>query len=399
MPEVDVLIAGAGPAGSSAAYFLARAGLRPLLLDQSRFPRDKVCGDGLTPRSTRMIERLGLREKIEGKYRRITSVRMISPFGTLAELEMPKECFGGQGFVVPRYELDSMLLQNALDAGARLQSGCRVTGVRREDGKIICTAEGGDEYAAKVLVAADGANSIIRRKLKLDKRTAKHGAWAIRAYYSGVAPDSAGAFEISWDKQLLPAYGWLFPLEGGRANVGLGIREDYLKESGRKLPDLFDDFVKLNPRMQVELKNATCEGKPRGHYLPFGSYYDPFTADRVIFAGDAAGFIHPLTGEGIEYALESGEAAAGMILTVHGAGGNYTKKELDPYGKECMRRFGHTMSMGYRMQRMFRFPRLVERSMKLAVENEEIRNQFASVLIGDGRGLPLSLYRKVILGF
>ncbi len=398
MAVVDILIIGAGPAGSSAGYFLAKGGLKPVIADQAKFPRDKVCGDGLTPRSATMLEKLGLRNRIEGKYRTIRAVRMTSPYGMLADLDMPPECFGGSGYVVPRKELDQILLDNAREAGAEFLEGHRLNGITVEPEQVVCSFDNGAKIAARVVIACDGANSIVRRKLKLDHRPEKHGAWAIRAYYSGVDSEAANAFEICWDKELLPAYGWSFPLENGRANVGLGIREDDLRKSGKKLPELFDAFVKDNPRMKLELRNAESEGKPRGHYLPFGSFIDRLTADRVIFAGDAAGFIHPLTGEGIEYALESGQAAANTLLALWKQGSRFTVADLKPYGEECNRRFGHTMKTGYTMQRLFRFPRLVERSMRMAVKDDAIKRQFAEILIGDGQKISFGLIRRVLIG-
>lgn len=397
----DILIIGAGPAGSSAAYFLARAGLKPVIADQEKFPRDKVCGDGLTPRSATMMEKLGLRQKLEGRYRTIRAVRMTSPFGTQTDMEMPKECFGGSGYVVPRLELDDMLLRNAREAGAEFLEAHRLVAIEPGPEKLICRFSNGVEIAARVIIAADGANSIVRRRLKLDHRTERHGAWAIRTYYSGVEQQAPDAFEICWDRELLPAYGWFFPMENNRANVGLGIREDDLRKSGKKLPELFEEFVTQNPRMQRELRNAKPEGRPRGHYLPFGSFVDDLVGDRVIFTGDAAGFIHPLTGEGIEYAMESGEAAANTLLAAlaQNPETRFSMKELAPYGDECNRRFGHTMRTGYTMQRLFRFPRLVERSMRLAVRDENVRRQFADILIGDGKRIGFGLYRKVLLGF
>ncbi len=398
--EADVLIVGAGPAGSSAGYFLGKAGLKALIVEQSKFPRDKVCGDGLTPRSSAMMRRLGLYEKLEGRYRSIGTVRMLSPYGVTADMDMPPACFGGKGFVVPRMELDHMLVRNALEAGAELVENEQIVAVRREPDAIVCEAASGNSFRAQMVIAADGANSLIRRKLKLHERADRHGAWAIRAYYSGVKADSPNAFEICWDRHLLPAYGWLFPLEGGKANVGLGIRADDLHKSGKTLPQLFDLFVNENPNMRNELRDAKMEGKPRGHYLPFGSYIGELAADRVLFAGDAAGFIHPLTGEGIEYALESGEAASQVILGIWKAGNReFSAVSLKPYAAECDRRFGHTLRVGTRMQQLFRYPRLVERSMRLAIRDEGIRNEFADILIGNGDRIKISLYRKVLLGF
>ncbi|MEW6775452.1 MAG: geranylgeranyl reductase family protein [Bdellovibrionota bacterium] len=393
----DVIVVGAGPGGSSTAFFLAKAGIQVLLLDRVSFPRDKVCGDGCTPRTARMLDRLGVRQAVAKDYPRIDRARLVSPGGIVVDSPIPEVAFGGVGYALPRYVLDNLLLENATRAGAEFRGEKAVRTVESGPGGAAVVLESGERLAGSFVVGADGAYSVVRRSLGLEPNGAAHGAWAIRAYYEGVEMTAPNAFEICWDKELLPAYGWLFPVGPGRANVGLGLRTDHLKRLDRKLPDLFEEFLRRDPNIGAELKNARLIGKPRGHFLPLGSQLPRTYGERVVLVGDAASFINPLSGEGIEFALESGELAA-ATLAEGLRRGEFSASFLKGYEKGWRKAFGHTLRVNTRLQWFFQFPRMVDRIFRVANRDERTKNELADLILGDRRRLSLRLIWKFLFG-
>ncbi len=393
----DVAIVGAGPAGSSAAHFLARAGIRTLVLDKARFPRDKVCGDGCTPRTARMLERLGVRQQISTSHQRIDQVYLVSPGGVVLHSPLPEQCFGGVGYAVPRFVLDNVLLQNALASGAEFRPGTAVRSVQVESDSVRIVTEGGESIGARLVIGCDGAYSMVRRAIGAAPNEGRHGAWAIRAYYEDVEIRNPRAFEICWDRELLPAYAWLFPVGPGRANVGLGLRADYLARMGRKLPDLFEEYLARDPHIGAEVRRGRLVGKPRGHFLPMGSRHPRTFSGRVLLAGDAASFINPLTGEGIEFALESGELAAQTARAALSSG-DFSAAALSSYETAWVEAFGHTLRVNSSLQWIFRFPWMVDRIFRVAGRNEVVKDELAELMVGQGRRLSPGLLWKLAWG-
>ena len=392
-----MVIVGAGPAGSSAAHFLARAGVRALLLDKARFPRDKVCGDGCTPRTARMLERVGIRQQISASHQRIDQVYLVSPGGVVLHSPLPEQCFGGVGYAVPRFVLDNLLLQNALAGGAEFRPNTAIRSVSVEPGNVRLVTESGETILARVVIGCDGAYSTVRRAMGAEPNAGRHGAWAIRAYYEDVEIKNPRAFELCWDRELLPAYGWLFPVGPGKANVGLGIRADYLARMGRKLPELFGEYLARDPHIGAEVRGGRLVGKPRGHFLPMGTWHPRTYGERVLLAGDAAAFINPLTGEGIEFALESGELAAQTVQAAL-AGGDFSARGLSSYEGAWMEAFGHTLRVNGSLQWIFRFPRMVDRIFRVAGRNEAVKDELAELMVGQGRRLSAGLLWKLVWG-
>ncbi|MEW6776902.1 MAG: NAD(P)/FAD-dependent oxidoreductase [Bdellovibrionota bacterium] len=376
MDEWDVIVVGAGPAGASAGWFLARGGAKVLLLDRSGFPREKVCGDGLTPRSVRMLEALGLGERYKRFYHRIDGVRLVSPDGTVLSTPLPASVFGGVGCTVPRKVLDNDLLENAVAAGAHFRASWPVRSVEVEADRVCVTGESGERLVAKAVIGADGAYSVVRRSLRIPPNEGVHSAWAIRAYLEGVELDFPHAFEVVWDRDILPAYAWVFPLGEGRANVGIGTTSWHLEKMDRKLPDLLAAFLEKNPHLKGRARE-----RPKGHCLPLGSFLPRTWADRALLAGDAASLINPLTGDGIEYAMESGRYAAEALLEGL-AEGDLSGKGLRSYERRWRASFAHTLKFNWRMRWFFNFPSLVDRLFRVAGRYEDIPEELAGLVLG-----------------
>jgi menaquinone-9 beta-reductase len=323
----DVVVVGAGPGGSAAAATLARGGARVLLCDRSGFPRDKACGGGLTPRGVAAAERMGV-DTAGPAFVRVGGVHMAGG-GRSSTVAFPATArWPGHGTVVRRSDLDALLLEEAVRAGAEFRSGVRVLGPVVEDGVcrgIRAMVDGSRaEIAAPLVIGADGATSVLARGSGAGGRSGEgRGFWyaALRAYFSGVEPMCGGdgaALEFyplrGRDGRWLPAYGWVFPLPDGTANVGVDIPHRPGLAGCPPLREAYDRFV---DRMRAErpgFAGAREQAPPVGALLPEAMRGFTPGVPGLLLVGDAAGLITPYSGEGIVYALESAELAGAAVL-------------------------------------------------------------------------------------
>ncbi len=325
--QTDVVIVGAGPAGSAAATFLAREGLEVLVVDRAVFPRDKVCGDGLTPRAVAVLQRLGVDARLRHmgirplrEYRAVTSRghEITIPFS--APREGPD-----YGYVMPRRELDLLLVETARAAGAVVWEGTRALNLERDSfGRpvVVCRRLGGDLFRlrARVLIAADGSRGSFSRTL-LPSRRLEPSAIGIRAYMEQVEGVD-GALNFFLERHLLPGYGWIFPgaKEGAPANVGVLVRTAALRRSRLSLRALFNGFLASGSLAWPHLRHARLISAPAAFPLQMDFRKARRPEDSVLFLGDAAGLVNPLSGQGIGSALESAQAAARAIVSALRAG-------------------------------------------------------------------------------
>ncbi len=334
-----VIIGGAGPAGATAAFFLARSGVDVLLVDQATFPRYKTCGDGLGSMGMNMLAKMGLIEWVtSNEFNEITHVLTSSPNGNFIRTR-PDPTISTHNHVVPRIELDARLVETAVRAGARLMQGTRITGMERLGADRVRlmtkTANSAETLQAPLLIAADGGQASFTRRLGLDSRAPEHVA--MRAYYDGDVGDPR-QIELHWDKSILPGYGWVFPLGGGRANVGVGLHAADVRRLRLNLRNVLATFVEKNPHAQARLKHATRVGAPQGHPIRTDAQSTSPYLDNVMIVGEAAGLVNPLTGEGIGPAMISGEIAAHYALCALESG-DFLSNGLAAYGRAIRRRF------------------------------------------------------------
>ncbi|GGS55149.1 NAD(P)/FAD-dependent oxidoreductase [Actinokineospora fastidiosa] len=290
----DVVVVGAGPAGSAAAIAALRAdpAARVLLLDAADFPRDKVCGDGIAPHAVDLLAALGV-DGLTAGTAPITRLRLVSPRGV--EAARP---FARPAFVVPRKVLDHRLVRAAQAAGAVLRRR-RVRTIAPEGAAVLVDGE----IRAGVVIGADGAESVVRRQC--GARAAPRGTVAVAVRgYAPSHPWPDGEQVITLDATRWPAYAWAFPVGDGTANVGYG--EVLLGPAPTR--------AHLTARLHHLLPG--CAPTPlRGHRLPLSPGRPAIGHGRVLLAGDAASLINPLTGEGIHYAVLSGSLAGAAALT------------------------------------------------------------------------------------
>ncbi len=314
---------GAGPAGSTTAYYLAQAGLDVLLLEKSRFPREKVCGDGLTPRGVKALVAMGISVSEQDGWVRNKGLRVIGA-GKRMELPWPElSSYPGYGLVRPRTDLDQMLARRAQQAGARLLEGVTVTGPVRDDrtgritGVTARAADAGDErtYTSRVIVAADGNSSRLSVAMGLRKRDDRPLGVAVRTYYQTPRHDDdyLESWLDLWDgDRLLPGYGWIFGMGDGTSNVGLGLLNTSAAFGHTDYHALLRKWLEGMPaEWGFTEENRT---QPiRGAALPMGFNRTPHYYQGLLLVGDAGGMVNPFNGEGIAYAMESGEILARTI--------------------------------------------------------------------------------------
>jgi len=309
--RTDVVVVGAGPAGSAAAIELARSGLDVIVVDRAVFPRDKICGDGLTTGALRQLEHLGLDPGAVASWQDATDCWVTSPSDVTVHFPLPR----GQGrfaAVARRRDLDAALVDLARAAGADVREGVAVTDTVESDDGVTVTTDAG-RIEARWCVAADGAWSPVRKALDLAP-PGYRGEWhAFRQYFTNVSARAATELVVWFEPDLLPGYAWSFPLADGTANVGFGILRD---QGSYKVNDMGPLWRELLTRPHVRDflgPDATPEGPHRAWPIPARVDRIALSHERTLFVGDAAAATDPMTGEGIGQALLTGRWAAESI--------------------------------------------------------------------------------------
>ncbi|MCU1458850.1 MAG: geranylgeranyl reductase family protein [Actinomycetia bacterium] len=317
----DALIIGGGPSGAAAAYWLAERGRRVLVVEKKRFPREKTCGDGLTPRAVRQLHDMGLADDLAG-FQKFDGLRSIA-HGLTLELRWPEHPdFPDYGYVVRRRELDEMVAARAVKAGAVLRSpaeaiapivdGGIVTGARIRDKETGVS----EEVRARYVIVADGANSRFGRALGTQRDRSYPLGMAVRGYFTSPYHDEPwieSHLDLR-DKEgnHLPGYGWIFPVGDGTVNVGVGLLSTFQGWKDVNTSHLMDAFVATAPARWGISPETSC-GAPTGGRLPTGGSVGPHAGPTYLVVGDAGGSINPFNGEGIAYAYETGRLAADAV--------------------------------------------------------------------------------------
>lgn len=355
--DAQVIVVGAGPAGSSAAFHLARAGVDVLMLEKDDFPREKVCGDGLTPRGVHQLVRMGVDVTGEG-WHRSRGMRWVCGERHVL-IDWPNLArFPDFGLTRTRHDFDEILARHAQAAGARLHTGVKVTApLTDRTGRVVGVraAAGPDgepvEHRAPLVVAADGASARLAVALGAHRDKARPMATAVRRYFRSPTRSGEEYLELWADLRIphteawLPGYGWIFPLGDGRVNVGVGV----LGRRGRRTPDLRAVLAAWLERTPPEwgLDEAGADGPLRSAALPMGLNRRPQYGRGLMLVGDSAGTISPWNGEGICQAMESGEAAAEVAaLALTRPAGPGRERVLQSYPAVLDRRWGRYYRLG-----------------------------------------------------
>jgi geranylgeranyl reductase family protein len=366
----DAIVVGAGPGGATAAHYMGRAGLKVLLVDRAGFPRDKVCGDAISRKATAMLADLGI-PSLEGLEDCMPSygVRLSGDRGDPLTLSFEDEYERGTppSYVCTRRSFDRLLVDRAVAAGVTfwpharvdelLRQGDQVSGVRLTRLQANGSGTSEDRFprseavTARVVVGADGAYSVVARELRMPQLDERHYCAGIRAYFRNVAtPDPLHHLEVYFLDQVMPGYFWVFPLPGGRANVGVGMLSHTVKKQGVQLKDVLVECLQ-HPRVRERFDGAEMEGVTKGWGLPLGSKPRRMAGDGWMLVGDAASLVDPFAGEGIGNAMLSGRLAAETVVRA-AESRKGTFDVLRAYPKNVMRELGGELRLSYAMQRL-----------------------------------------------
>ncbi len=329
----DVLVVGAGPAGSAAALTLARAGLGVVLVDQHAFPRDKVCGDALIPDAHSALRQLGVLDAVMAQAEPVSFVGCIGPRG--GRVDVP-----GTLAVLPRQQLDHLLCRAAVAAGARMFAPLRFVAPIEEGGQVVgASLQHGDathSVRARWLVLASGAVPQALLAAGMSERHTPSGV-ALRGYVKNDAMvGRISALEIVWHRALTPGYGWIFPCRDGVFNIGVGISDSHAENKNGKLAKkevnlrrVMDDFQKVHAPARELMQGGTLLGPMKGAPLRCTLDGARFTRPGLLVTGEAAGSTYSFTGEGIGKAMETGIYAAEALLAGHASGSSDAQVRAD----------------------------------------------------------------------
>jgi len=383
--SADVIIVGAGPSGSATAAYLAMAGLDVLLLEKAVFPREKVCGDGLTPRAVRELITLGIPTPAEDGWIKNHGLRIVGG-GIRLELQWPDlASFPPYGLVRTRKDFDDILAKHAVWHGARLHESTNVTdpildertgaiiGVRAKAMDPNGRPTGEDlVFRAPLVVAADGNSSRLSMSMNRPKRDDRPMGVAVRTYYT--SPRHDDDYLESWlelwskndagNRVLLPGYGWIFGVGDGTSNVGLGILNTSAAFGKVDYKDILSRWVDTLPP-EWTFNDQTMTGPVRGAALPMGFNRQPHYDRGLLLVGDAGGMVNPFNGEGIAYAMESGRLAAEVIAQAFARPSDAGReKVLQSYPRVMKDALGGYYTLGRGFAKMIGNPEV----MRLAVK-------------------------------
>jgi geranylgeranyl reductase family protein len=310
--ETEVAVIGAGPAGAAAAIVAASAGRRVLLLDKATFPRDKICGDGITTGALRLLEDLGVQPDAVGSWTEVHDIHVGGPSGHVVTFPLPTGR-GQYAVVARRADLDHAIVERARAVGAEVREGVSVVGATEDGDGVTLELDDGTTVRAANVIAADGMWSPTR-KLLGTAVPGYLGEWhAFRQYFRNTGP-AARDLWVWFEPDLLPGYAWSFPLPDGGANVGFGIQRG-AKIATKEMKALWPELL-ARPHIAAVLgPDAVPEDRHQAWPIPARVGEVALSAGRVLWVGDAAAVTDPMTGEGIGQALLTGRLAAEAILS------------------------------------------------------------------------------------
>ena len=379
----DVVVVGAGPAGSATAHSLTARGFDVLLLDKASFPRDKTCGDGLTPRAVHVLDEMGVLPQLLVAGCRLNNVRIIAPNGRVVNAALPHH--GGSPdytLVVPRLVLDDLLRQHAIASGTEFESSIDITELIQEGDRVLLrgTSHGHTiAFRGRMAVIATGASVKLLKNVGILTHTPPV-ALSSRAYFENVSGLSDVA-HMSFAGLPLPGYGWVFPLSDGSANIGAGIVPPgrFRRRAAPRAP--FETFVNT-PQLQSMLANAWRVGPVKGFPIRTDFVRARTWGPRTLLVGEAAGLVNPLTAEGIDYALESGHLAADHLAHMFAAD-DFSPAQHLAYDRLLRERFQRLFLFCERMLLLCHSRHLLNLAVSAAARRPALKSRLIDVVLGN----------------
>ena len=389
--EFDIAIIGGGPAGCAAAIRLSGQGHSVALIERATFPRDKVCGDALSVDVVKQLERLdpALSLAFEQMADKLPAlgIRLVAPNGREVDLDVRQELVQTPGYVSSRLTFDNLLFQHVLQrTNTKVLQQTEVKEAEKEpNGFRLATSEG--EIRARLVLAADGANSVLSRGQQFNDK--EHYAAGLRVYYENVQGfHASNLIELHFYKEILPGYLWVFPMAGGKANVGIGAPTKVIKSKGIHLRQLLDKLIREQPGLKERFREAKALETVKGAPLPLASGKRPLSGDHFMLLGDAASLIDPFSGEGIGNAIRSGRFAAEIALQAFEEN-RFDADYLQAYDQKIQKAMSTEFKVSSALQKVARYPHLLNiiarlanrhpafhRLMCDALMNEHLRDRF-----------------------
>lgn len=391
--ETNVLIVGAGPAGATTSLFLEREGIEHCVIDQSTFPRDKICGDALSGKVLDVLARLDptLVEEMEAKVQEFLpcyGITFVAPNGTELSIPFRTKIANRQtaaGFISPRLDFDAFMVSKIRPE--RLHTDCRMVAIRPTN------AQGSQGYhevdvdhqgkchtiRARYLVGCEGERSLVAKQLAGYVKQKEHYCAALRAYYTGITgchPDNY--IELHFLKDILPGYLWIFPLSNGRFNVGIGMASHQIARRKVNLKAAFEKAIREIPTLRERFLHAEPLTPLQGWGLPLGSKRFPLSGEGFLLVGDAGALIDPFTGEGIGNAMKAGYHAANYLGSSL-LKGRREAEWLRGYDQLVYQDLGGELQIGKTLQQLTNYPRLFNLVVGKAAGNTELKGLISSM--------------------
>ncbi|UYQ94521.1 NAD(P)/FAD-dependent oxidoreductase [Chitinophaga horti] len=389
MIHTDICIIGAGPAGATAALQLAYSGVSCTVVDKAVFPRDKVCGDGLSGKVLTLLNRIdpAIGARLLAAQFKLDSFGVNFVAANRIGIDIPyaanyqKKPGEPRGFVCKRMDFDNFLVDELKRCPhVQLLEGVDIN--RHElqaDGYLLSDAKNNTQIKAKLVIVANGAHSTFTKEVAGIHMEPEHYVAGIRAYYKNISGLHADNFiELHFLKDMLPGYFWIFPLPNGEANVGVGMLSKSIRQKKANLKKMLLDTVNNDPEMKERFKHAELIGSIDGYGLPLGSKKRPLSGERYMLTGDAGYLIDPFTGEGIGNALYTGRMAAQQAIKSLEAD-DYSAAFMQAYDENVYRVLGPELTMSTKLQKLIKYPFILNMLMKMARRNKELRTLLTSM--------------------
>lgn len=381
----QIIIAGAGPAGCSASLFLSSKKIKHTLIEKEQFPRDKICGDAISGKVLNILKKIDINlaeqlyENIQ-KFNPSKGIIFVSPDFSKAEIpfKIQDETNNkASGFVAKRMDFDNFLFNQLNHNYCKVLQNCTLTNVKNNEyGVNIELKHDNKTYkkSCKIIVACDGAHSVISRKLANFKIDHRHYSAGMRAYFGRIKNlNPEGYIELIFLKEYLPGYFWIFPLPSGEANVGVGMLSQKVIEKKIDLKLMFEHTINYNPEIAPRFTEAIQQTPLQGWGLPLASKKMKISGNNFLLCGDAASLIDPFTGEGVASAMLSGKIAAETIEEAIEKN-DFSAETLKTYDLKYYKATLSETRISFMLQKLIKYERLFNFVLRKISKNTELKN-------------------------